>query len=351
LTIILVFWNPRGIVNKATEFKHFLEDQGAVYAGLSESQTYKEGHALNDAKWNWEAGTETSPSEEGSGVHVARGIGALTNSEQVKASVIRKGKYTLWHRLDVQEGGKDLAVGTAYFPNAQDIEGHTNANEELRGDFNALSNLGYSMVLGGDFNAHTGSNGDTRPTDKAGNMFLSSIEDAGMILVNTMPNKCSGGPTRVQVHKDDTQESTLDYIVCTPDLAQQVESMQIMDNQMGSDHRPLVLTLSGMALDPPPMRQNRVVWKRENIVRPDVGGGCNWSWVGASREKFSEWLEHMKTVVRAAETAKVDATATGNLLEWSFQLALDELAGEGLGTRVNKPKDTPPLYAAARAAI
>jgi hypothetical protein len=101
-----------------------------------------------------------------------------------------------------------IAVGTAYFPNAQDIKGHTNANEELRGDFSALSNMGYSMVLGGDFNAHTGSNGDKTPTDKAGIRVLSSIEDAGMI--NTIPDKCSGGPTRVQVHKDDTQESTLD---------------------------------------------------------------------------------------------------------------------------------------------
>ena len=146
LTIILVFWNPRGIVNKATEFKHFLEDQGAVYAGVSESQTYKESHTLSDAKWNWEEGTETSPSEEGNGVRVARGIGAFTNSEQTKTSIIRKGKYTLWHRLDVQ-GDNNLAVGTAYFPNAQDIDGHTKANEELRGDFNALSNMGYSMVI------------------------------------------------------------------------------------------------------------------------------------------------------------------------------------------------------------
>lgn len=335
-------------MNKATEFKHFLEDQGAVYAGVSESQTYKESHTLSDAKWNWEEGTETSPSEEGNGVRVARGIGAFTNSEQTKTSIIRKGKYTLWHRLDVQ-GDNNLAVGTAYFPNAQDIDGHTKANEELRGDFNALSNMGYSMVVGGDFNAHTGSNGDKRPTDAAGNMFLSSIEDAGMVLVNTT-DKCSGGPTRVQVHRHDIQESTLDYIVCTPDLAQHVEKMQIMENHMGSDHRPLVLTLSGLTPDPPAERESRVVWKKENIVSPDVGGGGNWCWVEASREKFSEWLEHMKVVVQAAETAKLDSTATGNLLDWSFQLALDELAEEELGTRVNKPKDTPPLCAAARAA-
>ena len=59
----------------------------------------------------------------------------------------------------------------------------------------------------------------------------------------------------------------------------------------------------------------------------------------------------MKAIVLAAEKAKGDASVTGNLLEWSFQLALDELAEEELGTRVSKPKDTPQLCAAARAAI
>ena len=192
-----------------------MEDQGAIYAGISESQTYKEGQALSDTNWKWEEGTETSPSEEGSGAHTARGIGAWTHNKKIKASIIRKSTYLLWHRLDLQQGGKDLAVGTAYFPNAQNIKGHTAANEELRGDINVLSDLGYSLVLGGDFNAHTGSNGDKRPIDKAGRMFLNSIEDAGLVMINTLPGKCSGGPTRVQVQKDVTQESTLDYIICT----------------------------------------------------------------------------------------------------------------------------------------
>lgn len=328
-----------------------MEDQGAIYAGISESQTYKEGQALSDTNWKWEEGTETSPSEEGSGAHTARGIGAWTHNKKIKASIIRKSTYLLWHRLDLQQGVKDLAVGTAYFPNAQNIKGHTAANEELRGDINVLSDLGYSLVLGGDFNAHTGSNGDKRPIDKAGRMFLNSIEDAGLVMINTLPGKCSGGPTRVQVHKDVTQESTLDYIICTPDMTSKVKSMQIMDTQMGSDHCPLVLALTDLTADPPPKTSHRLVWKKENIVSPEVGGGGNWSWVFAAREKFTEWLASMKAIVLAAEKAKGDASVTGNLLEWSFQLALDELAEEELGTRVSKPKDTPQLCAAARAAI
>ena len=163
------------------------------------------------------------------------------------------------------------SVGTAYFP---------------RGDINVLSDLGYSLVLGGDFNAHTGSNGDKRPIGKAGRMFLNSIEDVGLVMINTLPGKCSGGPTRVQVHKDVTQESTLDYIICTPDMTSKVKSMQIMDTQMGSDHCPLVLALTDLTADPPPKTSHRLVWKKENIVSPEVGGGGNWSWVFAARAKL-----------------------------------------------------------------
>ena len=33
---VLVFWNPRGISNKEVVFKHFLDQKGAIYAGVSE---------------------------------------------------------------------------------------------------------------------------------------------------------------------------------------------------------------------------------------------------------------------------------------------------------------------------
>jgi len=43
LALVLVFWNPRGILNKEVEFKSFLSDQGAVYAGISETKAYQDG--------------------------------------------------------------------------------------------------------------------------------------------------------------------------------------------------------------------------------------------------------------------------------------------------------------------
>jgi endonuclease/exonuclease/phosphatase family metal-dependent hydrolase len=72
-----------------------------------------------------------------------------------------------------------------------------------------------------------------------------------MILVNTMPGMCTGGPTRIQVREDGTQQSTLDYVMCTPDLALLIKSLKIHDGTMGSDHRPLTLMVEGCTIKPP----------------------------------------------------------------------------------------------------
>ena len=346
LTLVLVFWNPRGLTNKATEFKGYLGELDAAYAGISESQTYKDGLTLSDGEWRWDAGAEGRPTEKGGG-GVPRGIGALVNTTLAQASVIRTGKYTLWHRMEVEGGGKPLAVGTGYFPKAQDVKGHVLANQELSADFAYLTELGYRVVFGGDLNAHIGANGDTTPVDAAGRMLLETLDWAGMVMINTMPGKCMGGPSRVQVLKDGQQESTIDYAVCSPDLAPHVQGMCITERQMGSDHRILVLTLSNLGLKAPAAQGMREVWKIDSIPSPPD----DWSWVGASRARFKRWLSHTTNLVQAATAAGSEASSVANLLDWSFQLALDEVASEQLGTKWVGPKDTVMLCAAGRAAV
>jgi hypothetical protein len=346
LTLVLVFWNPRGLTNKATEFKGYLGELDAAYAGISESQTYKDGLTLSDGEWRWDAGAEGRPTEKGGG-GVARGIGALVNTNLTQASVIRTGKYTLWHRLELEGGGKPLAVGTGYFPKAQDVKGHVAANKELSADFACLIELGYRMVFGGDLNAHIGANGDATPVDAAGRMLLETLDWAGMVMVNTMPGKCTGGPSRVQVLKDGQQESTIDYAVCSADLTPHVRGMRITDRQMGSDHRILVLTLSNLGLKAPVVQGMREVWKIDSIPSPPD----DWSWVGASRARFQRWLSHTTSLVQTATATGSDASTMGNLLDWSFQLALDEVAAEQLGTKWVGPKGPAILSAAGRAAV
>jgi hypothetical protein len=344
--LVLVFWNPRGMVNKATEFKGVLGEMDAAYAGISESQTYKDGLALSDGQWRWDAGAEGRPTEKCGGV-VSRGVGALVNTHLAEASVIRTGKYTLWHRLEREGGGQPLAVGTGYFPNAQDLKGHTAANKELCADFAYLTELGYMVVFGGDLNAHIGANGDTTPTDAAGRMLLETVDFAGMTMVNTMPGKCTGGPTRVQVMKDGVQSSTIDYIICSVNLTPHVQGMCITERQLGSDHRILVLTLSELGLKTPVVPGMREVWRTDSIPSPPD----DWSWVTASRTRFKQWLGHTTTLVQAVSAAGAEPSAVGDMLEWSFQLALDEVASEQLGTKWVGPKGTPVLCALGRAAV
>jgi hypothetical protein len=356
LTLVLVFWNPRGITNKATELKQLLIKEGAVYAGVSESQTYKSGLTLSDGRWRWDAGTEGSPSAKG-GEGVARGMGAFVDTHLTKASVIRTGKFTIWHRLELEGGGKPLAVGTAYFPKAQDVKGHKAANKELCADFAYLAEQGYRVVLGGDLNAHTGANGDDTPTDAAGHMLLETLEWADMVMVNTMPGKCVGGPSRVQVQKEGIQKSTIDYVACSSDLTQHLRGMRILEGQMGSDHRPLVVTLADLALKAPEQPGMREVWRIDSIPSPPPDNAWHsspnesWSWVNACRARFAKWLTHTAGLIQASRAAGAEAAHVGDMLDWSFHAALDELAAEHLGTKWVGPKGAPLLCAVGRAAV
>jgi hypothetical protein len=106
---VLVFWNPRGLSNKQVVFKHFLDQKGAVYAGVPESQTYRSTTELSDARWRWDSGTEGKPSEKGGAP--SRGMGALVDVTAVEGSLVRTGKYTLWHRIELDEGRGALICG------------------------------------------------------------------------------------------------------------------------------------------------------------------------------------------------------------------------------------------------
>ena len=345
LTLVLVFWNPRGLLNKHVEFKGFLEGQGAAYAGISESQTYKDGTKISDAQWTWEAGTEGSPTEHGAGI--SRGMGALVNKKKAEASLIRMDKFAVWHRISVPEGDAPLVVGVGYFPNARDVQGHKEANAELTISLAHFREEGHRVIFGGDLNAHTGANGDLTPPDIAGKMLLETVEFSDMVLINTMPGKCTGGPTRVQVREDGIQSSTLSYVMCSPSLTPFIRSLKINENQMSSDHRPLVLTLENCNIKQPPQTSHlREVWKIKNIPSPPD----DWSWVEGCQARFGEWIGHTLRFLHATRASGA-ASNLENVLDWSFNLALDEAAAEQLGTTWVGPKTTPMLDAASRMAV
>jgi len=218
----MVFFNARSIFNKAGVFKSFMTDKGAAYGGISESKTYNDTAGLSDSTFRWDAGTEGKP-KSGSGP--TRGMGAFIDRTAIKASIVETGTYTMWHRVETraragQGKTKPIFVGVGYFPDSQDKKGHAKANKELARCLRKYRDLGH-VVFGGDLNAHTGLNGDVTPVDDAGLMLMDTVNDTDMLMVNSMGNICSSGPTRVQVQVGTIQQSTLDYVICSPSLVTQ----------------------------------------------------------------------------------------------------------------------------------
>jgi hypothetical protein len=345
--LTLVFWNPRGILNKQVEAKEFLTAQGAAYAGISESQTYKSGQELSDSKWRWDAGTEFAPSV--SGARPAKGVGAFVDTTKVVGSLIRTDKYTVWHRVETLGGENPIVVGVGYWPKSTDVQGHIEANRELSISLALFREQNYRVIFGGDLNAHTGAGKDNLPQDTAGTLMLQTAAYAGMVLVHTMPGKCSGGEvTRRQVQENGIQESWIDYVMCSDSLTHCIKSMVVDGNLRGSDHFALVIKLDNLQVKLPEHTSAlREVWRLDEIKSPPE---C-WSWVDGCQERFSSWITHTHEVLRTAQAAGVEAAGLADVIEHSFQVALDEVAAEHIGTKWVGPKATPILDAAARGAI
>jgi len=345
MSLVLMFFNPRSIANKADVVKNTMTDRGVVYAGISESKTFNDSAGLTDVKFRWDAGTEGKP-KVGSGP--SRGMGVFIDRTNIKASIVETGTYTLWHRVETTGpagGGTSLPlfVGVGYFPDAQDIAGHRKANTELLAGLRKYQDKGH-VVFGGDLNSHTGLNGDTTPVDDAGVRLLETVTDSGMLLVNAMGGICRGGPTRVQVQEKGIQQSTLDYVMCSPSLATNISSLVIDTDQMDSDHRPLFLTLNGLTVEKPARTSTREVWDISNIPCPPD----DWSWVMACREQFGKWIGEAGGIIRALEACNVESQRIADILDWSFQKALDEVAAVHLGTKHIRIRPTPGLDAATK---
>ena len=348
MSLVLIFFNARAIGNKADVFKSFMTEVGADYGGISESRTYNDEASLSDDKFRWDAGTEGRP-KSGSGP--SRGMGAFINRKEINATVVETGVYTHWHRIETLPGKGEvdntpLFIGVGYFPDSKDVKGHTKANKELAACLRKYSPLGH-VVFGGDLNAHTSMNGDKSPSDEAGAMLMRTVIDTDMLVVNAMDGLCTGGPTRRQVQQDGVQESTLDYVLCSPSLSSNITTLEIRDNQMGSDHRPMVLNLRGLKTFKPGKVPAREVWDISNIPLPED----DWSWVLACRDQFTKWIEEAGGIIKTLDAANAESQRLADILDWSFQCALDEVAYTHLGTKFVRNRPTPGLDATTKLLI
>ena len=107
-----------------------------------------------------------------------------------------------------------------------------------------------------------------------------------------------------------------------------------------------MLTLSGMALRKPAEAGKREAWRTDRLPCPP----SDWSWVDACRHRFADWTNDTAAFIEAVKAAGDDASKAADVLDWSFQAALDEVAAEHLGTKWVGPRAVPVLDAAGRLA-
>jgi hypothetical protein len=325
-SIVLAFFNARHVINKEAVLKDLLRRQKAIYCGVSESRTYKQDSELSDSDWKWEGCIEFQPTAP----HPPKqGVGTFTSTTR-RFSLIYAGTYTVWHRLETDHG-TPIIISSAYFPQATNIKGHQKANEELDARLTHYSAMG-PIILGGDFNAHMGLNGD--PMDTAGHLLQNTLCRHRLLLLNDLYPICSGGHTRSQPYRDLEQTSTVDYVACSQDLVTNIHSLVIWPDSLGSDHRPLFLTLNGLHPQSQPPITGVERWRTENIPSPPE----DWSWILACQDQFTKWTDKSLDLLDLASALDTDEARVADILDWGFQHALEEAAIHHIGTRTSKPR-------------
>ena len=154
----------------------------------------------------------------------------------------------------------------------------------------------------GDFNAHTKANGD-KTEDTAGRRFTKHTEKLGLQVVNHMA-ECKGQYSRSMQFVNGTDKSTtIDHICASKELMGRVETMKL-GQMLGSDHRFMTLTLSGMEPEKANRTGLREVWRTEYLpVTEDETA----SFVGTFQKTIDDWIGQTKPHLCAMEAVGIEA--------------------------------------------
>ncbi|MFN9915163.1 MAG: endonuclease/exonuclease/phosphatase family protein, partial [Pirellulaceae bacterium] len=155
------------------------------------------------------------------------------------------------------------------------------------------------------------------------------------LIIANEASVCTGPPsTRVMDYSGGTRvETTIDYVFVSKTLFTHIMNMEIFEDRMGSDHKPILVKFR---LSPTQGRgaTTREVWQVENI--PEY-----LDFVDTYQTAFSEWLENAKAHVEACSYDNIDHTSVADLLENSFQLCLDDVSDKQIGHTLIGPSSSP----------
>ena len=306
-------------------------------AGISESKTFKNPH-LSDVKWIWDPGIENRPTPIQN--KPKGGIGVFAD-RSIPYSVVHTDPNFMWIRISTQDG-HPIFIAECYFPHSSNTKSHKMIWNRLHAMIKDYMRTGFVIIMG-DFNAHTA----VENTDTAGRILLSNIESLDLLLLNRT-QICHGSFTRsIEYANGESSSSIIDYVIISKPLAPFVQKMEIVEDRMGSDHNPILITLHGLLFSQKRSSPLREVWRIENIPT-DTDSPAYRNFTLSYKVAFEEWEKHTRNHILALQATEVDNTRIADLVEWSFQQCLDEVSQTQIGKKKIGPSSIPQMTKAVR---
>jgi hypothetical protein len=335
---VLGHFNAQSLDPKEELVKAEMTKEGVTHCCICETWVYKNG-GFSDQAWTWSSGHEVQP--DTSQNRVSRGMGAFTKRGCTSATV-HVSENLMVSRLEAAASDLPIYVIASHFPKSDDATGHKDLWIRITALVAEYEDFGH-IVLMGDFNAHTKANGDERE-DAAGRRMLVKTKAMRLKMVNRM-KICEGKFSRFGYTSAGTQVgTTIDYAFVSQSLVGRVKGMKL-GQTLGSDHRFVTLRLSGLAMEQTEKSSLREVWRVENLPRTAKKVT---SFVDVFQTVFSEWISSAKSQLEVLEALGVEANRVADIVEWSFQAALDKGSEQTIGTKTVGPRASPMLDSAMR---
>jgi hypothetical protein len=308
--------------------------------GLCETRMYRNSN-MSDTAWECNLGPENQPDDR----HPVppRGICMLTVRGGPKQSVVEIDKNIMLTRNVI--GGEPLPLYV--FETHFEESGKTRAHEIALASIERMITthcLDGHCVLMGDFNAHTGANGDTRK-DRAGRQLVEWAKKMKLTIVNHL-SLTQGTFTRIVEHEHGAQTgTTIDYMMVSESLVGRVKKL-VLGERLGSDHRVLLLHLAGMDNGQRERTKLREIWRTENIP---ASGIDQQGFVNAYQSAMRAWIDGITPKIKAMEALHTESRRIADILEWSFQARIDKVSKAQIGTKFVGPRPVPLLDRAMNA--
>jgi exonuclease III len=195
--------------------------------------------------------------------------------EEVKSKSVGRRR---WLKIRGNSNHRHLYVGCVYMPQAGDTINADKAYAELENDCVELAADGDAVILG-DFNAHCG-----KPTGVEEEVMIGRYgpdENRGRNGVRLMSllRRCSARSMNCRAPPSDGQleytrkdkvtgkESVIDHVVVSDTVADLVLSTWVDPIDLGSDHRMVLMELSGMRKVPKSKHVKVVKWRRSKLTK------------------------------------------------------------------------------------